>query len=102
MCSQILPCVLQSRIQIHPIIGPHKWRTFVTNTDLSNNLNLQPENCNSLATYHQALPLFDIKKHIQKILHGQNPEPFDEADKFMSMFNDERKAIQKPVCMIPK
>ena len=40
----------------------------------------------------------DIKKHFQRYLNEQNPEPFDERIIFMSV----RRAIQTSVCTMPK
>ena len=48
--SQILRCVLGSRIQIHQITGQQNWRMYVANTGLSNKSNWQSEKCKLFGT----------------------------------------------------
>ena len=55
--SQILHCVLDSQIQIHPTIGQRNLRMYWTNMDLSKNWIWQPEKCYSFGTYYQVLQL---------------------------------------------
>ena len=81
MCSQILRCVLESRIQIHPTIGLHKWRKYGTNTDLTTEIQF---------VWH-VLPgasTIDTNKLVQSRLNGLDPQLFEERTVFLSMFND--------------
>ena len=71
-------CVMESRIQIHPINGQQNWRTYGTNTDLSNKPIWLLEKCNIFGSYYQVLKTRD----------GQNPESLDERIILMSLFND--------------
>ena len=54
-CSEIPHCVLESRIQIRPLIGRRSCKMCGTNMNLSKIWILQVEKCKSFGTYYQVL-----------------------------------------------
>ena len=68
MCSQILQSVLESQIHIHPRIGQQNWKTYGTNTDVSNNSNLAVREVQIIWPVLLGAHTVDIKIHVQRYL----------------------------------
>ena len=77
-CSQILHRVLESRIQIHPIIG-QQIRSVWNEHGSVEHFTLTAREVQFMWHVLTGASIDDTKKHIQKYLHGQTPECFDET-----------------------
>ena len=102
---KILHCVLESRIQIHPIRGQSNWRTYGTTMYLSKSSIAQPQKCNSSGTYYQVLPLFTPRSIFRGFSTGkiQNLLKIGSyACLCSTTLNGPKKAIQKLVCTMSK
>ena len=87
MCSQILRCVLEARIQTHPTIGQQHWMKYGTNTDLTV---FELGSPRGAVVWHVILGAHtvDTKEHFETYLNGPNPESFEDWIMILSMFND--------------
>ena len=99
--SQILHCVLDSQIQIHPIIVQRNLRMYWTNMDLSKNWIWQPEKCYSFGTYYQGASTFTSRGIFMNTWKG-NFQNLSVTGSYScqcsTALTGQRKAIQKLVC----
>ena len=98
-CSQILRCVLESRIQIHPTIGQQIWIKYRTNTELTNNGLGSPRDSIRLAL--AGASAIDINTFFQIRLDGLEPQVFGDRIVVLSMLNDNNstKKGSTEICM---
>ena len=87
-CSEILHCVLESEIQIHPISGQPNRRGAWNEHGFVDKLSLPAQEARFIWHVLPGACAIQIKKHIQKNLKWQAPESFDERITFMSVFHD--------------